>query len=183
MGTLFSDFSRTEESKTRGKSLVLHGVQGERCFLSFPFGDDAYFLRGKWFVCGTRMKLSFWSFFAPCFLKSKMRGNSASKLRGISQHHESEDSCGHCCRGQMSDNVYDAVSKFKPFDKNTSFQTTVCGTSLSLYTISSISRLRARNPHSERRIRKDTIYTTFWHGQCFQPPSILQDCDGKNMKN
>ena len=68
------------------------------------------------------MNLSFWSLFAPCFLKSKMRGNSASKVKGISQHHESEDSCGHCRRGQMSNNVYDAVSKFKPFDKEHRFR-------------------------------------------------------------
>ena len=80
------------------------------------------FLGGKWFVFGTRMNLSFWSLFAPCFLKSKMCGNSASKVKGISQHHESEDSCGHCCRGQMSNNVYDAVSKFKPFDKEHRFR-------------------------------------------------------------
>ena len=85
-------------------------------FLSF-WDDTTYVLGGKWFVFGTRINLSFWSLFAPCFLKSKMRGNS-----GISQHHESEDSCGHCCRGQMSNNVYDVVSKFKPFDKEHRFR-------------------------------------------------------------
>lgn len=184
----FGFFKNRRVNKNPGKFAGFTWCLRRKVFPFLSFWDDtAYFLGGKWFVFGTRMNLSFWSLFAPCFLKSKMRGNSASKVKGISQHHESEDSCGHCCRGQMSNNVYDAVSKFKPFDKEHRFRQLSVEPAFPCAPLSMenvIHFCNFKTESQERTLRKNVqeghdIYH-IWHGQCFQPPSILQDCDGKN---